>query len=142
MNEAFLVDTNVLSEARKGTRAHAGVTAFFERADDESLHVSVLTIGELHKGVERIRRRDAAAASALARWLRSIEREFADRIVPIDTEIATAWGALDAAGPLPAIDGLLAATALARGLTLVTRNVRDVRRTGVKLLDPFAPVRA
>jgi predicted nucleic acid-binding protein len=142
VTEAFLVDTNVLSEARKGVRAHAGVTAFFERADDESLHVSVLTIGELHKGVERIRRRDAAAASALTRWLRSIEREFADRILPIDAEIATAWGALDAAGPLPAIDGLLAATALARGLTLVTRNVRDVRRTGVKLLDPFASARS
>lgn len=141
MSEAFLVDTNVLSEARKGARAHPGVVGFFARADDAALHLSVLTLGELHKGIERIRRRDVTSANALTRWLRSIEREFADRVVPIDAEIASTWGVLDAAGPLPAIDGLLAATALVRGLTLVTRNVRDVRRTGVKFLDPFGSVR-
>lgn len=138
MTESFLVDTNVLSEARKGTRANAGVSAFFASADDAALHVSVLTIGELHKGVERIRRRDPSAARALGRWLSSVEREFADRILPVDTEIAATWGALDAAGPIPVVDGLLAATAITRGLTLVTRNVRDVRRTGVKVLDPFS----
>lgn len=137
MSSGYLVDTKVLSEARKGARAHAGVTAFFARVDDAALHVSVLTLGEIHQGVERVRRRDPAAAVAIGRWLRGIERNFADRIVPIDAEIAATWGGLDARGPLPAIDGLLAATAMARGLTLVTRNVRDVRRTGVRLLDPF-----
>jgi predicted nucleic acid-binding protein len=138
LTDRFLVDTNVLSEARKGRRAHAGVSAFFERADDASLHVSVLTLGEIHRGIEGVRRRDPSAARALSRWLSSIEREFGDRILPIDSEIAATWGALDAAGPLPVVDGLLAATALVRGLTLVTRNVRDVKRTGVKWLDPFS----
>lgn len=137
MSTSYLVDTNVLSEARKGARAHAGVVDFFARVDDEALHVSVLTLGEIHKGIERIRGSDPRTARALERWLRGVEREFADRIVPIDAEIAAAWGALDARGPLAAIDGLLAATALTRGLTLVTRNVRDVRRTGVSVLDPF-----
>lgn len=134
----FLIDTNVLSEARKGARANAGVRRFFADVDDEALHISVLVCGEIRKGIELLRAKDPRAANVLDRWLAALERDFASRILPVDGSVADPWGRLDALGPVSAIDGLLAATALTHDLTLVTRNVRHVRRTGVTVLDPFA----
>jgi predicted nucleic acid-binding protein len=134
---SFLVDTHVISELRKGPRAHAGVRDWFRAVDDTELYLSVLVVGELRQGVEGLRRRDPAAAARLDRWLDELARRHADRTLPVDAAVADRWGRLNVPDPIPAVDGLLAATALVHSLTLVTRNVRDVRRTGVRHVDPF-----
>jgi predicted nucleic acid-binding protein len=135
---SFLVDTNVISELRKGPRAHARVRDWFGSVEDRALHLSVVVIGELRQGVEGLRRRDPSAAASLDRWLHELVQSYADRVLPIDAAIADRWGRLNVPDPVSAVDGLLAATALVHSLTLVTRNVRHVRRTGVRHLDPFA----
>lgn len=136
----FLIDTNVLSELRKGTRADANVRRWFEGVDENAIFLSVLVIGEIRRGIEAIRKRDPRAASVLERWLDSLMRAHSDRVLPVDAATADEWGRLDAQGSLPVVDGLLAATARVHNLTLVTRNVKDVVRTGVDVLDPFAPI--
>ncbi|HEY0483339.1 MAG TPA: type II toxin-antitoxin system VapC family toxin [Kofleriaceae bacterium] len=135
---SFLVDTNVVSELRKGRRTHARVRDWFASVDDAELYLSVLVIGELRQGIERLRHRDPSAAAGLDRWLHELVERHADRTLPIDAAVAERWGQLNVPDPVPAIDGLLAATALVHSLTLVTRNVRDIRRTGVRHVDPFA----
>jgi len=100
-----------------------------------------LVIGEIRRGIETIRRRDVRSAEALDRWLAAILRTHAGRILPVDAAVAEEWGRLDARGRFPAIDGLLAATALVHDLTFVTRNVADVSRAGVALLNPFEAAR-
>lgn len=137
MTAGYLIDTNVLSEARKGARANPGVRRFFADVDDDALRVSVLSCGEIRKGIELLRAKDPRTANVLERWLARLERDFAVRILPVDSAVADTWGKLDALGPVAAIDGLLAATALVHDLTLVTRNVRHIRRTGAKVMDPF-----
>jgi predicted nucleic acid-binding protein len=132
----YLLDTNVISETRK-SRADSGVIAFLSAADAAGLFLSVLTLGELRKGVEAKRRTDAVAADRLGAWVDGIETMFADRVLPIDAAAATRWGELSAGRSLPVIDTLIAATALCHGLTLVTRNKRDVEPTGVPLVDPW-----
>jgi predicted nucleic acid-binding protein len=132
----YLLDTNVLSELRK-PRGHEGVRRWFAGAPDESLHLSALVLGEIRHGIELKRRRDPAAAAALDRWLSGLERRFRDRILPVDAAVADAWGRLGVPDPVPVVDGLLAATALVHGMTLVTRNTADLARTGVSLLDPW-----
>jgi toxin FitB len=134
----FLVDTNVLSELRKGARANPRVLGWFRSVDDAALYLSVLVLGELRQGVERLRRRDPPAAAKLDRWLHELIERHADRTLPVDAAVAERWGHLNVPDPIPAVDGLLAATALVHSLTLVTRNIRDVRSTGVRHLDPFA----
>lgn len=134
---SFLVDTNVISELRKGDRANARVRGWFQAVGDGELYVSVLVIGELRQGVEGLRRRDPPAAARLDRWLHEIVQRHADRTLPVDAAVADRWGRLNVPDAVPTIDGLLAATALVHSLTLVTRNTRDVRRTGVRHLDPF-----
>jgi hypothetical protein len=134
---SFLVDTNVISELRKGARADGNVRAWFGSVEDEELYLSVLVVGELRQGVERLRGRDPKTTLRLDRWLLALAADFADRILPIDARVAETWGRLNVPAPLPTIDGLLAATALVHDFTLVTRNVRDVQRTGVRCLNPF-----
>jgi predicted nucleic acid-binding protein len=134
----FLVDTNVLSELRKGARADANVRRWFEGVDENAIFLSVLVTGEIRRGIEAIRKRDSRAASTLERWLDNLLRAHSDRVLPVDAATADEWGRLDAHGSLPVVDGLLAATARVHSLTLVTRNVKDVARTGVNILDPFA----
>ncbi|MFM8378053.1 MAG: type II toxin-antitoxin system VapC family toxin [Planctomycetia bacterium] len=133
----WLLDTNVLSELRKGQRADAGVRRWFDEAVDRDLFTSVLVVGELRRGVESIRRRDRAAADSLAQWLESLVDRFGERLLPVDAAVASRWGELNVPNPVPTVDGLLAATALVHDLTLVTRNVGDVGRTGARLLNPF-----
>jgi predicted nucleic acid-binding protein len=133
---SWLIDTNVLSELRKGVRAHAGVRAWFAGAQEGELFTSVLVLGEIRRGIESIRRRDAASALALEQWLDRLAIDFADRVLPVDARVADRWGSLNLPDPIPTVDGLLAATALVHELVLVTRNVRDVERSGVRLLDP------
>jgi toxin FitB len=134
----YLLDTNVLSELRKGKRANVGLIAWMTEAADDDLYLSVLVIGELRQGVERIRRRDAASAAGLERWLAGLIEAHGERILPIDVRICELWGRLNVPNPLPAVDGLLAATALVHDLVLVTRNTRDVARAGVRTVNPFA----
>jgi predicted nucleic acid-binding protein len=137
--KGFLIDTNVLSELRKGARADVNVRRWFEGIDETSIYLSVLVTGEIRRGIEAIRKRDPRAASTLERWLDNMMEAHSERVLPVDAATADAWGRLDARGSLPVVDGLLAATALVRDLTLVTRNLKDVVRTGVDVLDPFSP---
>jgi predicted nucleic acid-binding protein len=132
----YLLDTNVVSELRK-PRPDPNVLAFMALAESASLFLSVLTLGELRKGIAVKRRHDPAAAGRLAAWADGIETLFEDRVLPVDAEIARLWGDLSAAGSVPAIDGLIAATALCHGLTLVTRNIKDFQTAGVQLLNPW-----
>lgn len=133
---SFLLDTNVLSELRK-PRPDAGVLAWFETVTSRELHVSVLVLGEIRQGIERLRLRDPARAAGFEQWLDTLRRDFADRLLPVSEAVALEWGRLASGPPLPVIDGLLAATAQAHGLTLVTRNIGDFARTGVATLNPF-----
>jgi predicted nucleic acid-binding protein len=136
---SFLLDTNVISEIRK-RRPNPGLADWWEQAPSSRLYVSVLTVGELRRGVERVRaRRDDAQATALSDWLSNIASQFAERVLAVDTLVADLWGRLSPLKPVPAVDGLIAATAMRHDLTLVTRNGRDVQRTGVRVLDPFSP---
>lgn len=134
----FLLDTNVISELRKGQRADSNVTSWFADIADEEIFLSVVTIGEIRRGVESVRRRDPDSAASLDRWLARLSEAHGERIIPVDRAIAEEWGRMNVPDPLPVIDGLLAATARVLGLTLVTRNVADVEATGVDVLDPFA----
>ena len=134
---SYLLDTNVVSELRKRTRASAAVSSWFAEVDSNDLFLSALVVGELRQGTERIRRHDPVAAERLERWLLALVESYADRILPVDQRIAELWGRLNVPDPLPAVDGLLAATALVHDLTLVTRDTRQVARTGVRLHDPF-----
>lgn len=132
----YLLDTNVLSETRK-KKADAGVMSFLEGADSSCLYISVLTLGELRKGVAKKQREDPEMGSRLAGWVEGLELSFADRILGVDAAMARLWGDWSSERPRPVVDTLLAATAVVHGLTFVTRNVRDVRGIPVKLLDPW-----
>jgi toxin FitB len=134
----FLLDTNVVSELRKGARADRNVVAWFERLDTDELYLSVLVVGEIRRGIERIRRRDPKSAAAFDRWLSSLSAGFEDRILPVDRHVAEEWGRMNVPNPLPVLDALMAATAKVHGFVLATRNVRDVASTGVRTLNPFA----
>lgn len=134
---AFLLDTNVLSELRKGERADARVRAWASATRLDRHWISVLSIGEIRKGIELLRPKATAQATVLERWLQTLLARHADSILSVDEAVAQRWGRLEAARSLPVIDGLLAATALESGLTLATRNVKNFRRTGVTLLNPF-----
>jgi toxin FitB len=133
-----LIDTNVISELRKGDRADSAVTSWFAKLADEEIFLSVLTLGEIRRGIEGIRRRDRKAAAALDSWFGRINEAHRDRIVPVDRAIAEEWGRMNVPNPLPAIDGLLAATAKVVGLTLATRNVSDINHTEIDFVNPFA----
>jgi predicted nucleic acid-binding protein len=133
----YLFDTNVISELRKGKRCDPNVARWFAGVNEEEIFFSVLTIGEIRMGIDRIQRRDVKRAAALNRWLRGLIDGFQDKILPVDREIAEEWGRLNAPDPLPVIDSLLAATAKRHGLSVATRNTRDIGRTGVDCVNPF-----
>ena len=133
----FLIDSNIISELHKGPRCDPNVASWFRRARDDELFLSVLVIGEIRQGIERIRTRNPRRAQALETWIDELRESFDDRILPVDERVAQRWGRMNARVLLPVIDSLLAATADAHGLTLVTRNVKDVARSGVRFLNPF-----
>lgn len=134
----FLIDTNILSEIQKGERADIGVKSWYANCNPEDMFLSVLVVGEIRQGIERLKRRDPAQAERLEQRLVDVLSIMQERILPITEAIAQRWGILNSPDPLPVVDGLLAATALEHGLTLVTRNVRDVKRSGVLLHNPFS----
>ena len=137
----FLIDTNVVSEARKGERANRGVVAFLKELADsgDPVFLASVTIGELRRGVELIRRRgDADQAERLEAWLESIVDEFGERILPLDADAAQVWGRLRVPNPDHALDKQIAAIALVNDLTLATRNLADFEGLGVRLRNPFA----
>jgi toxin FitB len=138
---SYLIDTNVVSELRKGDRADPNVVAWVDDLADEKIFLSVLTLGEIRRGIESARRRDRKFAAALETWLGRIADQHRDRVLSVDRLIAEEWGRMAAPDPLPVIDGLLAATAKVHGLTFATRNVGDIERTGVDYVNPFAPPR-
>jgi len=134
----FLLDTNILSELRKAKRCDAGVRDWVEGIPPEELYVSMLVLGEIRQGVERIRMRDQAQARALEKWLQGLSTEFADCILPVDVLVADQWGRLGLQQPVPTLDALLAATALVHDLTVVSRDEEGFRRTGVRMINPFS----
>ena len=134
---SYLIDTNVISEVRKGARCNGHVSAWYASIADEDLFLSTLVLGEIRKGIELARRRNAGKAAALERWLREVESAFGGRVLGIDNAVSDQWGRMGAIRPVPVTDGLLAATALANGLTLVTRNDRDIAGLGATVLNPF-----
>ena len=136
----FLIDTNVISEARKGRRANAGVQTFWAAAirDDTQLFLAAVTIGELRRGVELIRHRgDHPQALLLEQWLVEVLQAYGDRVLDLDGDAAQIWGRLRVPNPHNAIDKQIAAIALLHDLTVVTRNSDDFVDCGVRLLNPF-----
>lgn len=136
---SYLLDTNVLSELRKGTRTNPAVSAWYATIDANSIYLSVLVTGEIRRGIEGLRRREPERATALDQWLQAVIESFADRILPIDAAVAERWAYLTAGRSFSVVDALLAATADVHHLVLVTRNQGDVAGLGIAVLNPFEP---
>ena len=134
---SYLIDTNIISEIRKGARCDVHVSAWYASIADADIFLSTLVLGEIRQGMELARPRDAGKAAALERWLRDVEAAFDGRVLGVDNAVSDQWGRMSAVRPVPVIDGLLAATALTYNLTLVTRNDRDVAGLGAAVLNPF-----
>lgn len=135
----YLVDTNVISEVRKGARCDRHVAAWWAALDDSEIHLSVLVLGEIRRGIERVRPRDPEQARALEQWLGTVAGAFAERILPVDQAVADEWGRMNARRPVSTIDGLLAATAKVHRMTLATRNVADIADLDASIVNPFEP---
>ena len=135
----FLLDTNIISEIRKRNRADANVARWITQTPVAEIGTSVIVLAEIRRGIELKRRTDPEQAASLDRWFAQMRSRLGDRVLPIDETIADTWARLNVPDPLPLIDGLLAATAKVYGLTLVTRNIADISRTGVSLLNPLSP---
>jgi len=136
----YLIDTNIISEIRKGNKANPGVRQFFDAAiqDNAPLYISAITIGELRRGVDLIfHRGDSSQGKLLEDWLNTLLDEYQNNILSIDGEIALLWGKLRVPEPEHALDKLIAATGIIYDLTVVTRNTKDFENTGVRLLNPF-----
>ncbi|MEV5706611.1 type II toxin-antitoxin system VapC family toxin [Actinoallomurus sp. NPDC052274] len=137
---SYLLDTNVVSELRKQHRCDPHVRAWYDSIQGSTEYLSSLVIGELTRGIHQLGRYDLPQATRLAAWLTGIKEQYASRIIPVDTATAIIWGRWQAASPMPVADGLMAATAYLNDWTFVTRNVKDVERTGVRSLNPFEPM--
>ena len=133
---SYLLDTNIVSELRKGQKCDARVARWFQSVPEQDLFLSVMVVGEIRKGIELLRARDGARASQFDDWLDTLVVQFGTRILPIDSAVCEEWGRLSAIRSLPVVDGLLAATARVYKLTFVTRDA-DVRDLDVSLLNPF-----
>lgn len=133
----YLIDTNVISEIRKGERANRGVKSWVMANDAALWALSVVTIGEIRTGIEEKRGSDPAQARVLENWLLELIVETTERILPFSLQSADAWGRISAENSLPVADAMIAATALEHDLTLVTRNTADFKNTGLRILNPW-----
>ena len=136
---SYLLDTNVFSEMRKGRNCHPLVNSWWNSVSEKDLHLSVLVLGEIRRGIYRIQERDSRRARQYETWLQTAMQFFAGRILPVDSRVADRWGRITAGRSLPLVDSMLAATALSHNLILVTRNTKDIGDTGVRYLNPFEP---
>ena len=134
---SFLLDTNVVSELRRGDKANPGVIGWFDDRTPRELFLSAITVGEIRHGIEQLRGRDARQAASLDRWLKGLVEFYEDRMLFVDGDVAEEWGRLRARRGATVIDTLLAATARVHELTLVTRNTRDFRSLDVSVLNPW-----
>jgi predicted nucleic acid-binding protein len=134
---SFLIDTNIISEVRKGPRCDRQVAAWYASIADSDLYLSVLVLGEIRKAVEAARPADPAKAEALAIWLDQVRRAFDGRILSIDYQVAMEWGRISALKNIPMTIGLLAASAKINGMTLVTSHDDEVKGLGVRVFNPF-----
>ena len=132
----YLLDTDVLSEVRR-PRGDANVKRWISSMPAGELYISVLTLGEVRRGIGLLERKDRAQAEMYEAWLTTVLRDYEDRILPVDAEAAEEWGRMNVPDPISIVDGLMAATARVRNMTFVTRNTSDLARTGVRLLNPF-----
>ena len=133
---SFLLDTVVLSELRK-TKPSRKVVRWLKAQKRESLFISVVSIGEIERGIAKVRRTDATFAADLEQWLEALMRLYGDHVVPVNANAARLWGRLSAKLGHDGADLLIAATALAGALTVVTRNVKHFAPTGVRVFNPF-----
>jgi predicted nucleic acid-binding protein len=135
----YLIDTNIISEVRKGDRCNANVAEWYASIDDGDIYLSVLVLGEIRKGIERARPTAPARARALETWLNTVREAFADRILAVDLSVADEWGRMSARRSVPTVDALLAATARVHRMTFATRNSSDVADLGAEVMNPFEP---
>jgi predicted nucleic acid-binding protein len=133
----FLIDTNVISEIRKRDRADRNVADWVRETPVHEIGTSVMVLAKIRRGIELKRRKDPDQAKLLDAWFERMRSELDDRILTVDETIAEAWALLNVPDPIPFIDGIIAATAKVHNLTIVTRNVADMARTGVPILNPF-----
>ena len=135
-----LVDTNVISELKRRRNPEAKVVAWFAAVPSEQIYTSVVVLGEIRRGIELIARRDEPQASSLERWYASMREQLAGRVLGVDEAVMTVWSKISVPDPLPAYDGLIAATALVHGMMIATRNTVDFRRVGVSVVDPWTAI--
>jgi len=130
----YLVDTNIVSEARRGT---AEAVSWLRSVNPLSVYLSALTLGEVMRGIALKQKADPRAAAHLAEWLRKLRHDHLDRILPVTDEISVEWGRMAAIRPRGDVDGLIAATAIVHDLILVTRNVKDFEDTDATVINPW-----
>ena len=134
----YLLDTNVISAFRTKT-GQARLRPWLLRVGPEEFYLSVMTVGEVQRGIEKLRRTDASEATKIEDWLAHIRTSFAARILPVDETAALQWGRFGQKARGDHADALIAATALSRGMVLVTRNTKDFEPRGVQVVNPFGP---
>jgi len=135
---SVLVDTNVISELKRGRNAHPAVTAWSAALPPEQIFTSVVVLGEIRRGIKLIARRDRLQADILERWYVDMRQQIGDRVLAVDEAVMMAWSKISVPNMLPAYDGLIAATALVHGMTVATRNTADYSRVGVEVIDPWS----